>query len=218
LKSVNLRGQDILVSFYVLGLFTNVPVDEALQVIRSRIENDNTLTEPSVLKVEAIMELLDVCLRTTYFEGDDGFYQQKDGMAMGSSLSPIVSNIYMEHFELAVDSAQDKPSLRLRYVDDTFVIWPHGAEGIQNFLTHLNSLRPAIQFTMEVESEGTIPFLDVLVIKTGTALTTKVYRKTTHTGRYLNFNSNHPPHVKRGIVHCLHDRATTICQDRQDLW
>jgi hypothetical protein len=83
----------------------------------------------------------------------------------------------MEHFEqLAVDSEQDKPSLWLRYVDDTFVIWPHGAEGIQNFVTHLNSLRPAIQFTMEIESEGTIPFLDVLVKKTGTALTTKVYR------------------------------------------
>jgi hypothetical protein len=81
-----------------------------------------------------------------------------------SSLSPIVSNIYMEHFEqLAVDSAQDKSSLWLRYVDDTFVIWPHGAEGIQNFLNHLNSLRPAIQFTMETESEGTTPSLDVLV-------------------------------------------------------
>jgi uncharacterized protein involved in propanediol utilization len=33
---------------------------------------------------------------------------------------------------------------------------------------------------MEIESEGAIPFLDVLVIKTGTALTTKVYRKPTH--------------------------------------
>ncbi|PNF14821.1 hypothetical protein B7P43_G06341, partial [Cryptotermes secundus] len=130
LKSVNLRRHDMLASFDVVSLFTNVPVDEALQVIRSRLSNDNTLAERSVLKVEAIMELLDVCLRTTYFQMDDGFYQQKDGMAMGSSLSPVVSNIYMEHFEqLAIDSAQDKPSLWLRYVDDTFVIWPHGAEG-----------------------------------------------------------------------------------------
>jgi hypothetical protein len=70
---------------------------------------------------------------------------------------------------------------------------------------------------MEIESEGTIPFLDVLFKKSGTALTTKVYRKPTHTGQYLNFNSNHPPHVKRGIVHSLHDRATTICKDWQDL-
>jgi hypothetical protein len=70
---------------------------------------------------------------------------------------------------------------------------------------------------MEIESEAAIPFLDVLVIRKGTALTTKVYRKPTHTGRYLNFNSDHPPHVKRGIIHSLNDRASTICQERQDL-
>jgi hypothetical protein len=67
LKSVNLRGQDILVSFDVVNLFTNVPVYEAHQVIRSRLDNDNKLAERSV------MELLDVCPRTTYFQGDDGF-------------------------------------------------------------------------------------------------------------------------------------------------
>jgi hypothetical protein len=53
LKSVNLRGQDFLVSFDVVSLFTNIPVYEALQVIRSRLDNDNTLAEPSDLKVEA---------------------------------------------------------------------------------------------------------------------------------------------------------------------
>jgi hypothetical protein len=106
------------------------------------------------------MELLEVCLRTTYFQVDDRFYQQKEGMAMGSSLSPVISNIYMEHFEqLALDSAQDKPSLWLRYVDDTFIVWPHGAEMIWNFLNHPNRLRPAIQFTMETDWGGGDPLL-----------------------------------------------------------
>jgi hypothetical protein len=103
--------QDTLVSFDVVSLFTNVPLDEALQAIRNKLANDNTLAERSILKEEAIMELLDVCLRTTCFQVDDRI-QQKDGMATGSSLSPIVSNIYMEHFEKLVhDSAQHKPSL-----------------------------------------------------------------------------------------------------------
>jgi hypothetical protein len=69
---------------------------------------------------------------------------------------------------------------------------------------------------METESGGAIPFLDVLIAKKGMALTTHVYRKPAHTGRYLNFNSNHPPQVKRGIIHKLLDRASTICQDRQE--
>jgi hypothetical protein len=119
--------------------------------------------------------------------------------------------------KLALDSAQHKPSLWLRYVDDTFVVWPHGPEHLQNFLGHLNCLRPAIQFTMETESDNTILFLDVLVIRKETALATKVYRKPTHTGRYLNFNSNHTPHVKRGLIQSLHKRASVICQEHQDL-
>jgi hypothetical protein len=50
LKSVNLRGQDILVSFDEVSLFTNIPVYEALLVIRIRLDNDNILAEPFVLK------------------------------------------------------------------------------------------------------------------------------------------------------------------------
>jgi hypothetical protein len=67
LKCVNLQALDTLVSFDIVSLFTNVPVDEALQVIRNKLQNDNTLAERSLLQVEAIMELLEVCLKTTYF-------------------------------------------------------------------------------------------------------------------------------------------------------
>jgi hypothetical protein len=112
---------------------------------------------------------------------DDKFFQQKDGMAMGSSLSPISSNIYMEHSEkVALDSTQHKPSLWLRYVEDTFVVWPHGPERLQNFLSHLNSLRPSIQFTMETESDTVIPFMDVLVIRKETTMATKVHKTHEH--------------------------------------
>jgi hypothetical protein len=45
---------------------------------------------------------------------------------------------------------------------------------------------------MEIESEGAISFLDVLLIRKGTTLAIKVYRKPTPTGRYLNFKSNYP--------------------------
>jgi hypothetical protein len=62
-------------------------------------------------------------------------------MAMGSSISPILSNIYKDHFEkLALDLAQCKPSLWLQYVDDAFVVSSHGREQLQNFLSHLNIL------------------------------------------------------------------------------
>jgi hypothetical protein len=65
------------------------------------------------------MELLELYLRTIYFQVDNKFFQEKDGMAIGSSLSPIISNISMEHFEkLGLDSAQHKPSLWLCNIAD----------------------------------------------------------------------------------------------------
>jgi hypothetical protein len=164
--------------------------------------------------VKAIMELLEVCLGTTHFQVDGKFIKQKEGTAMGSSVSPIVSNIFMEQFEkLALDSAQYRPPLWLRYVDVTFVVWPHGSEQLQIFLNHLNSLRPSNQFTMEIESDGAIPFLDILVIRKGMTLAAKVYRKPTHTGRYLNFKCNHLPHVEKGLIQSFHNIASTIRQE-----
>ena len=100
---------------------------------------------------------------------------------MGSPLSPVIANIYMEKFEEeALDTATDKPFFWVRYVDDTFVIWQHGEAKLQTFLNHLNNRRESIQFTMEKEEAGSIPFLDVLVSKSGKTLTTSVYRKKTH--------------------------------------
>lgn len=52
----------------------------------------------------------------------------------------------------------DKKPLWLRCVDDTFVTWPHNLEHSQLFIHHLNSLRPSIKFTMEIEKDGTLPF------------------------------------------------------------
>jgi hypothetical protein len=125
----------------------------------------------------------------------------------------------MEYFgKLAFDSTQHKPLLWFCWVGDIFVVWPHGPELLHNFLSHLNSLRPSIQFTMKIDSDSAVLFLDVLVIRKGATLPTKVYREPTHTGLYLNFKTNHFPHVKRGSVQSLHNRASTICQERQDLF
>ena len=78
---------------------------------------------------------------------------------MGNPLSPVVANIYMEHFEeLALESGESKPATWLRYVDDTFVIWNKGRDKLLDFLEHLNSIRPSIQFTMELEEDRKLFF------------------------------------------------------------
>ena len=64
---------------------------------------------------------------------------------------------------------------------------------------------------MEEETDGAIPFLEVLVKKNEGSLSTSVYRKPAHTDRYLHFSSHHHPRVKAGIALCLRDRAEKTC-------
>ncbi|KAL0266587.1 UNVERIFIED_CONTAM: hypothetical protein PYX00_009089 [Menopon gallinae] len=131
---------------------------------------------------------------------------------MGSPLSPAIANFFMEYLEkTALESAPLKPSHWFRYVDDTFVIWPHGSETLPDFLNHLNSIHPDIQFTLELESEGTLPFLDVLITRHPDGkLTHAVYRKPTHTDRYLHALSNHHPAQKRAVISTLVHRSKTL--------
>jgi hypothetical protein len=84
-------------------------------------------------------------ITVTCFKVDEKFFQTKDVVAMGNSLSPIVSNIYMDYFEkLAFDSAQHVSSLCLHYVDATFMVLPKRPEQLENFLIRLGSLKPSI--------------------------------------------------------------------------
>ena len=199
---------EMMVSFDVKSLFTNVPIDAVLKITKKRLDDDTTLQDRSTLTPDEIIKLLRVCLTTTYFQYDGEFYEQLDGAAMGSPVSPVIANIFMEHFEsLAVDS-----TVRFwrRYVDDIFCFIKR--DKVQGTLDHLNSFFSSISFTVEEEQEGCLPFLDVMVKRNhnGT-FTTSVYRKPTHSDRYLAYHSNHAPHVKRGVIKCLLDRAYNLC-------
>ena len=126
---------------------------------------------------------------------------------MGSPVSAVYANLYMEEFEeQAIATATYKPKIWKRYVDDTFTVL--GKDYVDAFLQHLNSQQPTIRFTMEIEKDNTIPFLDTSVSRDSNGLlTTTVYRKPTHTDQYLAYDSHHPQSVKRAIVKCLYDRA-----------
>lgn len=200
IKHLELDENDTLVSFDVVSLFTKVPLNEAMEYISAIFPMD-------------ISNLFRHCLTTTYFAWDSKFYEQTEGVAMGSPLSPVVANFFMEKFEQqALRNAPNKPKVWFRYVDDTFVIWSHGPEKLQEFLQHINSIHENIQFTMETEENNKIAFLDVLLTRRGKHLGHTVYRKPTHTDRYLQRNSNHHPCQKFGIIKTLTERARRICE------
>ena len=98
-KHITLAPGECLSFFDVSALFTSVPVDPALNIIKDLLGKDHTLKERTVMEVSDIILLLEFCLKNTYFSFHDQFYEQVEGAAMGSPVSPIVANLYMEYLE-----------------------------------------------------------------------------------------------------------------------
>ena len=98
-KHITLAPGECLSSYDVSALFTLVPVDQALNIIKDLLEKDHTLKNMTVMGVNDIILLLEFCLKNTYFSFQDQFFEQVEGVAMGSPVSPIVANLYMEYLE-----------------------------------------------------------------------------------------------------------------------
>ena len=110
------------------------------------------------MSIQHIINLLEFCLNITSFVFQGQYYQQMEGAAIGSPLSPIVANIFMEKFEReALETAPHPPSLWKRFVDETFVILEEKHK--DEFFHHINSLDTNIKFTAETsKADGSIPF------------------------------------------------------------
>ena len=179
--------------------------------MKKKLEEDTELQNRTILPVNNILELLAFCLNNTYFVFKDTFYEQTKGAAMGSPISPIIANIFMEAFERkALATALHPPRVWRRYVDDTWVIQQQ--EHKQQFLHHINTVEiPSNSLWKRQRMMAPYHFLaqsshhdEDGSFKIG------VYRKPTHTDLYLPWDSAHDMASKYNVINTLTHRAHTI--------
>ena len=136
-----------------------------------------------------------------------------NGLVMGFPLSSFGACLYMEmlekeHYMNIMGSA----TIWHRYVDDVFLAAPQEID-LKEKLEQLNAVEGRIQFTLEVENEGSLPFLDIMMMKSGNVLKYKIYRKSSNREDYIHYLSAHSEKVKYGVVICFFLRAYRICSD-----
>ena len=226
-----------IASFDVKSLFTNIPLNETIDIILYELfdnpENASNIvtTETGEKFVECRLfdnqeewccynrdtfrKLVELATLDSHFHFNGEIYKQVDGVAMGSPLGPTLANVFMNHMEkkwLQNCPLDFKPILYRRYVDDSLILF-NSEQHVDLFLEYLNSQHPNISFTSEKEVNGSLPFLDIQIQSKDDHFTTSIYRKPTFTGLMSKFYDFSPTEYKGNLISTLVCRAFRISSD-----
>lgn len=203
----------ILASFDVVSLFTCLPQDFLLQSVEIKWDSISKYTK---MDLPTFKEAVKLCLDNSFFVNNGTYYYQCSGTPMGAPISSGIANLAMEIvLERIVDLLPfDLPFLYI-FVDDILTAIPEGI--IDETLEMFNSINGKIQFTIEIEKDSTIPFLDLKIKRElDGSISTEFYQKPSASGRILNFFSNHSTALKVNTAIGLIKRVFTFSTNKPD--
>ena len=152
-----------MISFDVESLYTNVPIDETIEIIKNtcfKLKSNHHLIRRNAandskyeglldgMKFEVFEKLLNKCLQESIFIFNEKIYQQIDGVSMGSPIGPIIANIFMNHFENNHFEELFKKGVKSKdiFVDDTCVI-VKSKDNEDEILDYLNKQHEKVKFS-----------------------------------------------------------------------
>lgn len=203
LKDVEINRNTILITIDVKDMFTNIPKEKVMELIKENGMSGYQHKDQVVKITETLME-------QNYFRFNNKFYKQTKGLPMGSSLSPIMSEIYMNNFEnkfLNNSVYRTKIKKWVRYVDDILIIWEGSIEEIKKLIEELNNIETGLQFKEEIGVDK-ISYLDIrIIISENRKLEFDIYRKSTYTDAIIPKESFHPMGYKIAAINAMCYRA-----------
>ena len=192
LKQFLINCHNIVLSFDVVSLFTNVSLAETIELIIDRLySRDN----PNLIPVTAdIFQKLIFLTTQGLFMYKNRLYEQIDDVTMGCPLGPTLANFFLRCIEqkLFENKSDFLPLVCLRYIDDIYCVFETESASLA-FLQMLNSQHAAIKFTIKKETNRkSLTFLDVQIQLTDKGYNSCVWRKPTNTGLLLNYKADCP--------------------------
>ena len=148
-------------SYDVTNLFTIILLQETIDIATNLIFNHNP--NLNITRKELKKPLL-LATSQTHFIFNSEFYNQMDGVIMGSSLTPVLANIFMGFYESKWLNEYNlyKPKFYLGYVNDILAVFDNEQDSL-SFVNFLNYRDPHIKFTQEKQINHSIAFLDAFI-------------------------------------------------------
>ena len=139
ISSLNLKPSHILVSYNVVSLLANIPLDETINIVCNYVCQQHS---PRKYSKETFEKLLQI-ETGGYFLHRGNLYCQIDGVTIGSPFGPIFFLFFLAHLENQFMTQQDvsMPVNYSRHADDIFC-FPNSIEYAKMFLRFLNNMHP----------------------------------------------------------------------------
>uniref|UniRef100_A0A1B6C8J6 Reverse transcriptase domain-containing protein n=1 Tax=Clastoptera arizonana TaxID=38151 RepID=A0A1B6C8J6_9HEMI len=212
IKDSDVKMHHILASFDITSLYTNIPVDETLDILHDKLNQSSSLLPEAI---DELINLLKEILKQNYFMFQGEFYSQSDGLAMGSPLSGILSDVYLNFIENKfILSENNKYRSKIifyhRYVDDTLILFDGNTCQLNLLHNYLNKIAPKFKFTLEIEENKRINFLDLTIEKENNKFNFSIYRKPTTSNQTIHSTSYHPYKQKIAAYNSLIYRLLNV--------
>ena len=205
----------VLVTIDVVGLYTNIPRDLGIEIVKQKLETRKNKEVPT----DFLIKLLELLLKFNIFEFDEKFFNQLLGTSMGTKAAPNYADIVMAYMDKKILEAAAKfgdgvfPVMFFkRFLDDLKFIFLNNHKRLHEFLAEINKIHPSFRFTMtHTKSPGaedtcdcpdaaSIPFLDLSISIKNKKISTDLYRKPSDKVQYLLPSSCHPNHCTIGEI------------------
>jgi len=205
----------ILVTADVVGLYSNIPQKEGMEVFRRALDSRPAPRLPTGF----LMTLLGFVLTLNLFVFDASFWLQVQGTAMGTRVAPTFACLFMGWLETAMLAGWlVQVHMWRRFIDDCFFVWYGSEEELREFMVYCNNFHPTIKFTFDYNKETrSVNFLDIHIwIDENGYLQTDLYQKPGKVCQLLLPGSAHPSHTSRSLPLSIGYRVRRLCS-RTDL-
>lgn len=195
------------------NLFPSIPIKYTIELISKQWRKLYRHTKMSKQLFMSILEFILVDAPVFCYYGK--FYRQTDGTGMEMNAATIIESLVTNAiFDQVLNLFSEKhrfiPKLISKYVDDIFIVLPNHLT--EMFVNELNNVLPGkIEFDTEFEANGTISYLDMLILRQpNDSVKINWYQKPTACNRTLNFLSEHPIQQKEAVAYGMFHRVLSL--------